>query len=127
MSDPASGADNGGHSIGVPPFVAAAAADAASDLPRRATDAVTGLVDLIHDKAVRPVILIARIVVYSLLIAALVLVVLVCACVGLLRLLDVYAFGHRVWLSYVLVGGLFSAGGLYLMLLAAKKGRAATA
>ena len=122
MTDPAPGTE----SRGLPPFMTAAAADAASDLPRKATDAVTALVDLIHDKAVRPIVLVARIAVYGALIAILLLMVLVFVCIGLLRLLDVYAFGHRVWLSYLLVGGVFAVAGLWLMLLAAKRGRAAT-
>jgi hypothetical protein len=126
MSETTSASDGGGKGIGLPPFVASAAADATADLPRRATDAVVGLVDLVHDKAVRPIVLIARGVVYGILIAVLLLVVLVCVCIGFLRLLDVYAFGHRVWLSYLVVGATFSAGGLWFMAKAAVRGRAAS-
>ncbi len=97
---------------GLPPFVGAAAAEAAAELPRRAADAVQLVVDTIHDKAVRPAILASRAVVFGLVAAALAVVLVVVGSVALLRLLDVYVFGHRVWLSYVVLGGALTLGGL---------------
>ena len=74
--------------------------DFGAEWPKKAADTVDLVVDTIHDKAIRPVLLAARIVVFGLLIAVLSSVVLVLLSVGLLRLLDVYAFAGRVWLSY---------------------------
>ncbi|HEX3947197.1 MAG TPA: hypothetical protein VHW47_05805 [Acidimicrobiales bacterium] len=83
-----------------------------AEWPKKAADAVDLVVDTIHDKAIRPIMLAARVVVFGLLIAALGLVVLVLLSVGLLRLLDVYAFGGRVWISYAVLGGVFTLAGL---------------
>jgi hypothetical protein len=89
-----------------------ATAQAAADLPRRAADAVQFVVDTIHDKAVRPAILATRAVVFGLVIAALAVVLVVVGSIALLRLFDVYVFGHRVWLSYIVIGGAFTLVGL---------------
>jgi len=99
---------------GLPPAIGAAAAEAAAELPRKAADAVQLVVDTIHDKAVRPAVLITRVIVFGLLIAALATVVLVLGSVAVLRLFDVYVFGHQVWLSYVVLGGALTLGGLGL-------------
>lgn len=93
---------------GLPPAVGAAAAE----LPRKAADAVQLLVDTIHDKAVRPAVLAARAIVFGLLVAALATLMLVMGSVAVLRLLDVYVFGHRVWLSYLVLGGVLTIVGL---------------
>jgi hypothetical protein len=83
-----------------------------AEWPKKAADTVDLVVDTIHDKAIRPVLLAARIVVFGLLIAVLSSVVLILLSIGLLRLLDVYAFPGRVWLSYAVVGGVFTVIGL---------------
>lgn len=93
---------------------AEAAASAAADLPGRAADAVVHLVDALHDKAVRPAILAARAAVYGLLVAAMGAILLIVGSIALIRLLDVYAFGERVWASYLLVGGVLTLAGLAL-------------
>lgn len=97
---------------GLPPILGAAAAEAAAELPRRAADAVQLVVDTIHDKAVRPAILVSRAVVFGLVVAALAVVLVVVGSVAVLRLFDVYVFGHRVWLSYIVLGGALTLGGL---------------
>jgi hypothetical protein len=96
----------------LPPFVGAAAAEAAAELPRRAADAVQLVVDTIHDKALRPAILATRAVVFGLVVAALATVLVVVGSIAVLRLFDVYVFGHRVWLSYVVLGGALTVAGL---------------
>src|SRR5579875_1030560 len=83
----------------LPPAVSAAAAAAASELPKKAADMVQLLVDTIHDKAVRPAVLATRVLV-------------VVGSVAVLRIFDVYVFGHRVWLSYVVLGGALTLAGL---------------
>lgn len=96
----------------LPPVLGAAAAHLAGDLPRRATDAVQLVVDTIHDKAVRPAALIARAIVFGLIVTTLALVLLVLGSLAVLRLFDVYVFTHRVWLSYVVLGGALTLAGL---------------
>jgi hypothetical protein len=85
-----------------------------SGWPKKAADAVDLVVDTIHDKAIRPIVLAARVVVFGLLVAVLSLIVLVLLSVGLLRLLDVYAFSGRVWISYAVLGAIFTLAGLFL-------------
>jgi uncharacterized protein YacL len=80
--------------------------------PKKAADVVDLVVDTIHDKAIRPVLIAARAIVFGLLIAALGSVVLILVSAGLLRLLDVYVFPGRVWASYGLLGLIFCGAGL---------------
>ncbi|MDA8309241.1 MAG: hypothetical protein M0Z46_01265 [Actinomycetota bacterium] len=89
-----------------------APASAAAELPRRAADAVQLLVDTVHDKGVRPAILATRLLVFGLLVAGLGTVLVVVASIALLRIFDVYVFGHRVWLSYIVLGGALTLAGL---------------
>jgi len=97
---------------GLPPAVGAAAAAAASELPRRAADFVQAVADTIHDKAVRPAVLAARAIVFGLLVAALAGILVVLGSIAVLRLFDVYVFGHQVWLSYIVLGGALTLCGL---------------
>lgn len=80
--------------------------------PAKAADAVELVVDTIHDKAIRPVVLAGRALVFGLLILALGVLLAAVLSVGLVRLLDVYAFGHRVWASDALLGFVFTVAGL---------------
>jgi hypothetical protein len=80
--------------------------------PAKAADAVDLVVDTIHDKAIRPLILAGRVIVFGLLIAALSTMLTVVLSIALVRLLDVYAFGHRVWASDALLGFVFTVVGL---------------
>ncbi len=84
-----------------------------ADWPKKAADVVDLVVDTIHDKFIRPVLIAARAIVFGLLIATLLLVLLILLSVALIRLLDVYVFPGRVWASYLLVGVLFCGAGLY--------------
>lgn len=88
------------------------AASPATEWAKRAADTVDLVVDTIHDKAIRPAALAVRAVVFGLLIAVFSIVMLVLLSVALLRLLDSYAFEGRVWLSYLVLGAVFSVGGL---------------
>ena len=107
---PAAGAAGiAGH---LPPGVGAAATEAATELPRRAADVVQLVVDTIHDKAVRPVVLATRALVFGLLVAALGTVLVVVGSIAVLRIFDVYVFGRQVWLSYIVLGGALTLAGL---------------
>jgi len=86
----------------------------AEEWSNRALDGVDTVVDVVHDKVVRPALIAGRAVVFGVLIAFLSLVVFVLLAVALVRLLDVYAFGGRVWASDALFGAVCAAGGLFL-------------
>lgn len=87
---------------------------ASAEWPARAADMVEAVVAGVHDKVVRPLLLAARAVVFGILVAAMLLVLSVLAAVAVVRLLDVYAFGGRVWASDLLVGGVFTLAGFAL-------------
>ncbi|MGP8060164.1 MAG: hypothetical protein ACLP9C_11055 [Acidimicrobiales bacterium] len=84
-----------------------------ADWPKKAADTVDLVVDTIHDKALRPIIIGARAVVFGLLVAVLGLTVVTLVSVGILRLLDVYVFPGRIWASYAVLGLVFCAAGLW--------------
>jgi hypothetical protein len=98
------------HAVGA--AAASAAAEAAADLPRKAADAVQAIVDTIHDKAVRPAVLLTRAVVFGLLVAASATLLAVVGSIAVLRIFDVYVFGRTVWLSYIVLGGAMTLMGL---------------
>lgn len=83
-----------------------------ADLPTRGADLVDTLVALLRDRAVRPLTLATRAVVFGIIILAASVVTLVLLSITLIRLLTVYAFDGRVWLSDLVVGALFVLGGL---------------
>jgi len=121
----------GATAPGGPPSLSAAGASPpttpSAAWPAKAVDAIDLVVDTIHDKAIRPLVLVGRAVVFGLLIAALGSLVAVALSIALIRLLDVYAFGHRVWASYALVGFVFTVAGLGAWSLRTRRSSAADA
>lgn len=85
---------------------------ARTEWPKKAADTVELVVDTIHDKAIRPLTLAARAIVFGLVVAAVSVVLLVLVAIAVVRVLDNYAFGHQVWASYCVVGGVFTLAGL---------------
>ncbi len=81
--------------------------DALNDLPTRGADAVDTLVDLVRNKAVRPLTLATRAIVFGIIVLVASVVVLTLLSITLIRLLTVYAFDGRVWLSDLVVGAVF--------------------
>jgi len=84
------------------------------DLPTRGADMVDSLVELLRDKTVRPLTLATRAVVFGIIVFAASVVTVVLVSISLIRLLTVYLFGGRVWISDLVVGALFLAAGLVL-------------
>jgi hypothetical protein len=87
-------------------------ANALADLPTRGADLVDTLVELLRDKAVRPLTLATRAVVFGIIIFAASIVTVVLLSITLIRLLTVYAFDGRVWLSDLVVGAVFVIAGI---------------
>jgi hypothetical protein len=83
-----------------------------SDLPTRGADLVDSFVALLRDKAVRPLTLVTRAVVFGIIVFAAAVVTLTLLSIALIRILTVYAFDGRVWLSDLVVGVLFVAIGI---------------
>jgi hypothetical protein len=70
----------------------------------RAVDLLDEVVGVVRDRAVRPVVVAARAVVFGIVAATLLSVAGVAIAIGLVRLLDVEVFGGRVWASDALIG-----------------------
>lgn len=85
---------------------------AGAEWPARMADFVEDTVAAVHDRVIRPLLIAARAVVYGLVVGTMALVLGVLVAVSLVRLLDTYAFGHRVWASDLLVGAVFTLVGL---------------
>ena len=96
----------------------------AADWAARAADTVDLVVDTIYDKLIRPAVLAARLVIFGIIVLILALVVILVVSVALVRLLDVYAFGDRVWASDALIGSVLTAGGLFAWWRSSHKSRA---
>jgi hypothetical protein len=83
-----------------------------SDLPARGADLVDSLVALLRDKTVRPLTLVTRALVFGIIVFAAAVVTVTLLSIALIRILTVYAFDGRVWLSDLVVGVLFVAVGI---------------
>ena len=86
--------------------------NALGDLPTRGADWVDTVVELLRDNTVRPLTLVTRAVVFGIIVFAAAVVTIVLLSITLIRLLTVYAFDGRVWLSDLVVGVVFVATGI---------------
>jgi hypothetical protein len=84
------------------------------DLVDKLLALVDHVLDVVHDRVLRPIILTARVAAYGLIIALAALVFVVVIVIGFVRLLDIYAFNGRVWISYLAVGVLSLIAGLII-------------
>jgi hypothetical protein len=62
----------------------------------------------------RPILLVGRALAFGFIILLAVLVLLVALGIGIIRLLDVYAFSGHEWLSYAVIGALSLITGLVI-------------
>ena len=83
------------------------------DLTNRALDTIDSVVAAVNDKAIRPAIVAARAVVFGVIIGVIALTVAILFSVGFIRLTTDYLFHYRVWVSYLVLGALFCAGGIF--------------
>ncbi len=68
----------------------------------------------VRDKTVRPLTLLSRGLVFGVLVGIMVQVALAFLAVGIVRLMDIYAFPGRIWATYSVVGGIFVLLGWFL-------------
>jgi hypothetical protein len=95
------------------------------DWTAQAADTIEAVVSVARDKATVPVRTAARAVVYGLALAVVGTVALVLTVVGLVRLASVYlpvswvgwapGHHHRVWIAYVVVGGILTLFGVFFL------------
>jgi hypothetical protein len=74
------------------------------DLAGTAMSWIDDVVDTLHDRVIRPILLVGRSIAFSFIIVFSVIVVAVAVCVALLRILDVYVFPAHQWASWALLG-----------------------
>jgi hypothetical protein len=94
---------------------AAGGAPATTDFAARAAARVEAVVEVLRDRSVRPVFKGVRGAIFGFAAVCLVIVIVVLFPIALVRLLDVFVFGGRVWASDTLVGGIFALAGLFLL------------
>jgi hypothetical protein len=70
------------------------------------------VLDIVHDRVLRPILLAGRALAYGLIILLAAFFLIGALLIGLLRFVDVYCFAGREYLSYVSVGALSLLAGL---------------
>ena len=84
------------------------------DIVDKALHSFDHVLDLVHDKVLRPSCLAGRAIAFGLIILLAVIVLVVALVIGLFRLFDVYVFAGHEWLSYAVVGALFVVAGMVI-------------
>jgi hypothetical protein len=84
---------------------------ALNDLPTRGADAVDSVVEFIQVKAVRPLTLATRAIVFGIIVFTAAVVTMTLLSITMIRVLTVYIPGNRVWVSDLIVGTLFVGAG----------------
>jgi hypothetical protein len=85
-----------------------------SDLVDRLLGAFDHLLDVVHDRVLRPIIMVARVLAYGFIIVLAAVVLVVVVVIGVMRLLDIFAFHGHEWLSYAVVGVASTLAGLII-------------
>jgi len=83
-----------------------------SDWTTDAADAIDNTIGLVRERTVEPIQAVARVLIYGVLAALVVLPALTLATIGAFRLLTIAFFGH-VWAPWCVLGGIFVAFGCY--------------
>ena len=86
---------------------------ASSEWPAKVADGIQNTVGSVQDRFIRPLIVAARAVVFGIVVVAMVIVLCILLTIAAIRVLDVYAFNHRVWPAYGVIGAVFVLGGAF--------------
>lgn len=84
------------------------------DLVDKALHAFDGVLDTIHDKVLRPLLLAGRAIAYGFIIVLVTILLVSVLVIGLVRFCNIYFFAGRDWLSYVVVGAASLITGLLI-------------
>jgi len=84
------------------------------DLVDRLLAAFDHVLDVVHDKVLRPIIMAARALAYGFVIVLVALVFVAALVIGFIRLLNIYAFHGHEWISYAVVGAVSLIIGLVI-------------
>jgi hypothetical protein len=83
------------------------------DWPRLATEKLEAATEFVEHRLVHPANRVASLLVLGGVLAVFVPLLCILVIAGLVRLLNVYAFGGRDWASMALLGGMLSGGGMF--------------
>jgi hypothetical protein len=72
------------------------------------------IMNTIHDRVLRPIMLIGRFVAYGFILLLLALVVITALVIGIVRFSTIYFFAHHVWISYFAVSAISIGAGLFI-------------
>jgi len=84
------------------------------DFIDQALGSLDHVLDVFHDRVLRPILLVGRIAAYSFIIVLASLFLIIALIIGLMRVMDIYLFAGHVWISYLLIGAASLAGGLII-------------
>lgn len=84
------------------------------DLVDKALKSFDHVLDIVHDKVVRPLLIAGRAIAFGFIIAVMALVIVIVLAIGVVRLLNVYLFAGREWLTYLIVGVISLVAGLLI-------------
>lgn len=88
------------------------------DTSRDPVDALLGgldqILDIVHDRVVRPLLLASRYLAFGFVLLTLATVAIVAGLLGLIRFGNVFIFQGLVWLNYLVVGALSTIIGLVI-------------
>jgi hypothetical protein len=75
--------------------------------PAQVADTIEGVVTTFRTQVIRPLMLVARGLVFGIIVGTMAIVIGVLLAVSLVRFMTVYFFGGRVWISYLVLGSVF--------------------
>ena len=85
-----------------------------SDLVDKALHKFDHVLDVVHDKVLRPILLAGRFVAYGFIVFLASVVLIGALVIGLVRLCNVYLFAGHEWLSYLVIGVLSLVTGMII-------------
>lgn len=85
-----------------------------SDLVDKALTSFDHALDVVHDTVLRPLVIAGRAVAFGFIIFLMAIVVAITLILGTTRVLNVYAFAGREWLTYLIVGAVSLVAGLVI-------------
>ncbi len=85
-----------------------------TDFVDKALRSFDHVLDLVHDKVLRPLLVAGRAIAFGFIILLASIVLLGALVIGIVRVMNVYLFAGHEWLSYLVLGAIFLSVGLII-------------
>ncbi len=72
------------------------------------------VMDAVHDRVLRPILLVGRFIAYGFILLMVALVIVAALVIGVVRFSTTYFFDHHVWITYLVVSALSTGAGLVI-------------